>query len=323
MNPEPNNNSETAKKSPLVWLLIFLLLAALSFLGLKFYEAEEQLRNLKSELSTVKTDLAAREKQIEAAEKLAKLPNDLCTPSPQDASDPEAPCAKCVSVLSKITPSQASHAIELGKELVAAYNSDPGKIEYKDFYETLVKAANQMAHGDKVLLESEQKKVMDQKDAQIAALQHDKDELLKNLQAGGVAEAELQKCLASSNYLIRKTTLDQPPCWTSEDGNLQYLFDLTLLPDDKVIVRPAWPQEREQDANDMAPVRQLMPYFNEQMPMSSFMKQAYGILEIGKQNKPETCRFFVRMKSEIEDRATADKARLTIENAFYKFERTK
>jgi hypothetical protein len=53
------------------------------------------------------------------------------------------------------------------------------------------------------------------------------------------------------------------------------------------------------------------------------MKQAYGILEIGKQNKPETCRFFVRMKSEIEDRATADKARLTIENAFYKFERTK
>jgi hypothetical protein len=59
------------------------------------------------------------------------------------------------------------------------------------------------------------------------------------------------------------------------------------------------------------------------MPMSSFMKQAYGILEIGKQNKPEACRFFVRMKSEIEDRATADKARLTIENAFYKFERTK
>ncbi|WP_289168607.1 hypothetical protein [uncultured Parasutterella sp.] len=123
-----------------------------------------------------------------------------------------------------------------------------------------------------------------------------------------------------NKYLAKRAGFGYPPCWVNDEGKIQYLFNIELLPDDKVIVSRAWPAERDDKALEMVPVKKIMPYFGKTIDMSLLLPQAQEILNISNQTKPSACRHFVVLRNRIQDRATGDMQRLKIERYFYKRE---
>jgi hypothetical protein len=108
---------------------------------------------------------------------------------------------------------------------------------------------------------------------------------------------------------------DYPPCWADETGKVEFLFAIELKAD-SVVISPAWPARRDADAKALPGITEAM---SEAHTYSRFPSAIQGIFNWSKSRDPE-CRHYVQLKSSIADAVQSDRARLMIENYFYKVE---
>lgn len=108
---------------------------------------------------------------------------------------------------------------------------------------------------------------------------------------------------------------DYPPCWATESGSPEYLFSIELTPTG-VQVKPSWPASREADAKALPGMDDALQSL---VPMVAFVRNVQGIFNASKTADPQ-CRHYVYLKSSIVEAAASDRARLTVENYFYKNE---
>jgi len=117
------------------------------------------------------------------------------------------------------------------------------------------------------------------------------------------------------NRLDARGGRDYPPCWADETGKVEFLFSVEVRPD-AVAVAPAWPARREAAARVLPGIDAVLsgPHSNQ-----SFISKIQGIFNWSKAQDPE-CRHYVQLKSTITDAVQSDRARLMVENFFYKVE---
>ena len=108
---------------------------------------------------------------------------------------------------------------------------------------------------------------------------------------------------------------DYPPCWADESGKVEFLFAIELR-SDSVVVTPAWPAKREADAKALPGISTALA---EAHSYRSFVSAIQGVFNWSKVQDPE-CRHYVQLKSSILDAVQSDRARLMVENYFYKVE---
>lgn len=108
---------------------------------------------------------------------------------------------------------------------------------------------------------------------------------------------------------------DYPPCWADESGKVEFLYAIELR-SDSVVVTPAWPAKREADAKALPGLSTTLAAPH---PYSNFVSAIQGVFNWSKAQDPE-CRHYVQLKSSIPDAVQSDRARLMVENYFYKVE---
>jgi len=117
------------------------------------------------------------------------------------------------------------------------------------------------------------------------------------------------------NRLDARGGRDYPPCWADESGKVEFLFAIEVQPD-SVAVSPAWPARREAAARELPDIDAVLagPHSNQ-----AFVSVIKRIFNWSKTQDPE-CRHYVQLKSSIPDAVQSDRARLMVENFFYKLE---
>lgn len=117
------------------------------------------------------------------------------------------------------------------------------------------------------------------------------------------------------NRLDARGGRDYPPCWADESGRVQFLFAIETKAD-VVVVAPAWPAIREAAARALPGIGDVLaaPHSHRE-----FVSSIQGIFNWSKKQDPE-CRHYVQLKSSISDAIQSDRARLMVENYFYKVE---
>lgn len=115
------------------------------------------------------------------------------------------------------------------------------------------------------------------------------------------------------NKLDARGGRDHPPCWADENGKVEFLFSVEVKADNVVVV-PAWPPKREADARALPGVAEALagPHSNQ-----NFVARTQGIFN---KSQELQCRHYVQLKSSIADAVQSDRARLMVENYFYKVE---
>lgn len=313
----------------LVLLLTMLLGTRLMSVHNKSVEQEEIISNQKEVIKNLE---------------LLTTNAGLCKPDPDDPISPMMPCNKCLSVVAHISKKDAMESIDLGRELTKILREINPDANYENFKDELKKVATLVSEGKEIVDKDELQSTVaqlesTQKDLNLAQTQlQELQEILQKENEEGLSRVDLHNQIASlqnqitkyekdiqtidtqNKYLARIAGLGYPPCWVGSNGKPQYLFSIDLLPDDKVIVNRAWPEERNQEALEMAPVRDVQKYFGEIVPLPRFLPSANQILDISNNTKPSACRHFVILKNHIPDRPTGDRQRLKIENSFYKLE---
>ncbi len=111
--------------------------------------------------------------------------------------------------------------------------------------------------------------------------------------------------------------LDHPPCWAAPDGEIEYMFDVTLQADEIDVVA-VWPPHRDAEAQTMPGVLELA---DRTVSLGEFARLSAPILTWSQHQDPE-CRHFVSIFDGVGDGPGAKDAfqegLLTVEHAFYK-----
>lgn len=119
------------------------------------------------------------------------------------------------------------------------------------------------------------------------------------------------------NRLDARGGRDHPPCWADENtGKVEYLFSIEVS-NNAVAVSPAkWTTRRATEAKKLPGIEIVLagPHSNEE-----FVNKIQGIFNWSKAQDPE-CRHYVQLKNTISDAVQSDRARLMVENFFYKVE---
>lgn len=285
----------------LVLLLTMLLGTRLMSVHNKSVEQEEIISNQKEVIKNLE---------------LLTTNAGLCKPDPDDPISPMMPCNKCLSVVAHISKKDAMESIDLGRELTKILREINPDANYENFKDELKKVATLVSEGKEIVDKDELQSTVaqlesTQKDLNLAQTQlQELQEILQKENEEGLSRVDLHNQIASlqnqitkyekdiqtidtqNKYLARIAGLGYPPCWVGSNGKPQYLFSIDLLPDDKVIVNRAWPEERNQEALEMAPVRDVQKYFGEIVPLPRFLPSANQILDISNNTKPSACRHF-------------------------------
>jgi hypothetical protein len=117
------------------------------------------------------------------------------------------------------------------------------------------------------------------------------------------------------NRLDARGGRDWPPCWADEDGKVEFLFSIDLRAD-AVVVTGAWPAKREPDAKALPGITEVLAG---PLSFQDFQTRVRGIFDWSKRHDPQ-CRHYVHLRSSISDAVQSDRARLMVENYFYKAE---
>lgn len=117
------------------------------------------------------------------------------------------------------------------------------------------------------------------------------------------------------NRLDARGGRDFPPCWADESGKVEFLFAVETRPD-SVLVTPIWPPRREMAARALPGLEDVLAGAHSNQ---AFVAKIQGIYSWSKKQDPE-CRHYVQLKSAISDAVQSDRARLMVENYFYKVE---
>jgi hypothetical protein len=108
---------------------------------------------------------------------------------------------------------------------------------------------------------------------------------------------------------------DFPPCWAEEaTGKPQYLFTIELR-DGALRIEPAWPAERNADAEHTPGVAGLTGAGSLSIPAFRARVQA-----LDADSKAKNCRHYVRLVNRVQNLATFNRLRYAVEEFFYKFE---
>ena len=294
-----------------------LILLLVLLLGIKLMHNADEL-NQQHE-----TIVRQEQKLIEMKEALTRITQygGICRPDEDDPVDPMMPCNKCVSVIGKISKDDAAKDIDIGRKVVEQWNAHKkdGQ-DFKQFANDLLNTASLIAQGERPAFEGELADRIKALTAEKKSLEQQMQALEEQLADSKTLESNLQTCLASNAFYKRRAGLDNPPCWLTKNNKPGYIFNVTLLPDDKLIVERGWPEEFASKAAELAPVQELQDVFGKEIPVSQFLPVVQKMRQIGDQTKPEACRHFVRLRNTIPDRPTADRTRIQIEQGFYKFE---
>lgn len=117
------------------------------------------------------------------------------------------------------------------------------------------------------------------------------------------------------NRLDARGGRDFPPCWANENGKVEFLFSIETKPD-SVVLSPAWPPRREAAARALPGMAETLAVAHSN---KDFVSSIQGVFNWSKKQDPE-CRHYVQLKSSITDAVQSDRARLMVENYFYKVE---
>ncbi len=117
------------------------------------------------------------------------------------------------------------------------------------------------------------------------------------------------------NRLDARGGRDYPPCWADEAGKVEFLFSIELR-GDGVLISRAWPERRASDAAALPGVSDALAKAHLQ---SEFPAKVQAIFDWSRRQDPE-CRHYVQLRSTIPDAVQSDRARLMVENFFYKVE---
>jgi hypothetical protein len=108
---------------------------------------------------------------------------------------------------------------------------------------------------------------------------------------------------------------DFPPCWAEEaTGKPQYLFTIELR-DGSLRVEPAWPPERNADAERTPGLAGLVGAGSLSIPAFRARVQP-----LDADSRAKNCRHYVRLANRVQNLATFNRLRYTVEEFFYKFE---
>ena len=117
------------------------------------------------------------------------------------------------------------------------------------------------------------------------------------------------------NKLDARGGRDYPPCWADEKtGKVEFLFSVEVRPSN-VVVTPEWPAHRESDARALPGLAAILA--GSPLSYPNFVSSIQGIY---KSSVDLQCRHYVLLKSSISDAVESDRARLLVENYFYKAE---
>ena len=106
-------------------------------------------------------------------------------------------------------------------------------------------------------------------------------------------------------------------CWYSDPirkrGD-QYLLHVTIL-EDRLIVRPAWPEERAKDA-ELLPIDDLLARIPGELSGAEFMRLTRAVFD---KSVPNNCRYFVRVFEKADTKRGFQDRLREIESRFYKY----
>lgn len=255
-----------------------------------------------------------------ACQELQNHLGGICKPDPEDPIEPMMPCIKCVSVRGKMSKDEARQSIEFGKELVEQFKAHNQTDKSLDaFKDEMLLAAQKLAEGHSLVTDTEQQRLLDKASAAIASNKRLKQENSTLKEAHKQLEADNETLRIQKGYLQRIARTGEPSCWiTAETYKPQYLFDIVIEKDSSYSIKPYWPADREKEALAIPGVKEMIEKKNLSRPEFNFL--ADKIYQYSRAQKPDACRFFVRMTSRIPERSVADSARLNLENYFYKLE---
>lgn len=117
------------------------------------------------------------------------------------------------------------------------------------------------------------------------------------------------------NRLDARGGRDYPPCWADESGKVEFLVIVELRAD-SVLVTRAWPERRSADAAKLPGLSELL---EKSSSHQAFPSAAQPVFNWSRRQDPE-CRHYVQLRSTIGDAVQSDRARLMVENFFYKVE---
>jgi hypothetical protein len=121
--------------------------------------------------------------------------------------------------------------------------------------------------------------------------------------------ANLQKKLVAAGY-----GTEMPPCWVTQGGTIEYIFDISLTSNGIVVHDNALPDHAE-DEKRLAP--QMM--FDSVLVRDEFLRATQGLYDWSRGQHPE-CRFFVRVfdRTKSGEKAIYKGELQTVEGHFYK-----
>lgn len=117
------------------------------------------------------------------------------------------------------------------------------------------------------------------------------------------------------NRLDARGGRDFPPCWADEKGKPEFLFAVELRPEG-VFIMPAWSERRAADAAKLPGVDTIVGKLH---PLAELSAAVAPVFNWSRRQDPE-CRHYVLLRSTISDAVASDRARLRLEDFFYKSE---
>lgn len=334
----------------IAFTVAFILLLLLGYLVMKEQgerkEAQAKLVIIQSSarhaeiLSEAKKDIAAvlqRTDKGNAAEAIKKLIDSDAIRVERDAllkkvEDLDAKLTALTELRNKLASSDGSAQKELVRNeietaialqgLIKKLSSETAKGQRDaDAVEAVKRSLETTAELKKQLKSQLNKELLSGREAQtikdIVDAARSYGEIVKSGVNPELAKKENADLKGQVEFLKNKLArggLDYPPCWADEKGKIQFLFAVEVRAD-SVVVERAWLPVREADAMALPGIGEVLsgsPHSN-----ANFVTRVQGIFKKSQELK---CRHYVRLKSSISDAILSDRARLMVENYFYKDE---
>lgn len=108
--------------------------------------------------------------------------------------------------------------------------------------------------------------------------------------------------------------LDHPPCWTDENGEIEYAFEATLRTS-TVRLRPIWPSHRQADAER---IPGMVDVTGGRFGHEEFSRRVLPIFAWSRRQEPECRHFVVLVDSVTGGKEAFKRGLLTVERFFYK-----
>lgn len=105
--------------------------------------------------------------------------------------------------------------------------------------------------------------------------------------------------------------LDHPPCWADEDGNIQFVYQVTIH-EDHLLIDRAWPDVLQSRVDGMPFITEALGQYGTRRAFWAATKLLY------QDSVAKECRHFVRIVDEADSKDSFKSYLIAIERHFYK-----